>query len=151
MLSQTISREAALNKGQTQHTRSTMLLIDDSKTIRHTAQTLLSGSNWDVVTAADGYEGLAKLVDCQPDIIFTDLMMPRLNGYEICILIKSHPFFHKIPVILLSSKESVFDRAQGGLSGADDYLCKPFTHQAITSVIEKYLGSSPKHNNESDG
>lgn len=151
MLSQTISRGAALNKAQTRHTHLTMLLIDDSKTIRHTAQTLLARSDWEVVTAADGYEGLARLVDCRPDIVFTDLMMPRLNGYEICVLIKSHPFFHKIPVILLSSKESVFDRAQGCLSGADDYLCKPFTHQVIASVIEKYLGSPPKHNNESDG
>lgn len=140
-----------MNKGQTKHTRSTILLIDDSKTIRHSAQTLFSQSDWAVVTAADGYEGLAKLVDCQPNIVFTDLMMPRLNGYEVCVLIKTHPLFHKLPVILLSSKESIFDRAQGCLSGADDYLCKPFTHQAITAVIGKYLGAPPKHNNESDG
>ena len=112
-----------------------VMVIDDSKTIRRTAETLLKKEGCDVVTAIDGFEALAKISDQQPNIIFVDIMMPRLDGYQTCALIKNHREFKKTPVVMLTSKDSLFDRARGKLVGADQYLTKPFSKKSLTDAV----------------
>jgi twitching motility two-component system response regulator PilG len=102
------------------------MVIDDSKTIRRTAETLLKREGADVVTATDGFEALAKIADHQPQIIFVDIMMPRLDGYQTCALIKNNQMFKSTPVIMLSSKDGLFDKARGRIVGSEQYLTKPF-------------------------
>jgi twitching motility two-component system response regulator PilG len=116
-----------------------VMVIDDSKTIRRTAETLLKREGADVVTATDGFEALAKIADQQPQIIFVDIMMPRLDGYQTCALIKQHPQLKTTPVIMLSSKDGVFDRARGRLAGSDRYLTKPFTRDGLVEAINQHL------------
>jgi twitching motility two-component system response regulator PilG len=116
-------------------TRLKVLVIDDSQTIRRSAETLLSAAGYAVVTAADGYEALAKVVDETPDLIFIDIMMPRLDGFQTCALIKANPRYAAIPVVMLSSKDGLFDRARGRLAGADDYLTKPFTRDELLGAL----------------
>jgi len=113
-----------------------VVLIDDSNTIRRSGEIFLSQAGCKVVLAEDGFDGLSKIVDAIPDIIFVDVMMPRLDGYQTCSLIKSHQQFKKIPVVMLTSKDTLFDRARGKLVGSDQYLIKPFTKKSlIESVI----------------
>lgn len=116
-----------------------VMVIDDSKTIRRTAETLLRKEGCDVVTATDGFEALAKIVDHQPGIIFIDIMMPRLDGYDTCALIKNNQMFKKTPVIMLSSKDGLFDRARGRIVGSEQYLTKPFTKEELLSAIRRYV------------
>ena len=116
-----------------------ILIIDDSKTIRRTAETLLKKEGCDVVTATDGFEALAKISDQQPHIIFVDIMMPRLDGYQTCALIKHNKVFRSIPVIMLSSKDGLFDRARGRIVGSEHYLTKPFTRDELLSAIERHV------------
>ncbi|MDH4458591.1 MAG: response regulator [Nevskia sp.] len=116
-----------------------VLVIDDSQTIRRSAETLLAAAGYTVVTAADGYEALAKVVDERPDLIFIDIMMPRLDGFQACALIKAHPRFAATPVVMLSSKDGLFDRARGRLAGADDYLTKPFTRDELLGAVRAGL------------
>jgi twitching motility two-component system response regulator PilG len=116
-----------------------VMVIDDSKTIRHTAETLLRNAGCKVVTAIDGFEALVRIVDHEPDIIFVDIMMPRLDGYQTCALIKHNQFFKKTPVIMLSSKDGLFDRARGRIVGSEKYLTKPFTRDELLSAIEQYV------------
>jgi len=108
-----------------------ILVIDDSKTIRRTAETLLSKEGCQVFTAIDGFDALSKIADHQPDLIFVDIMMPRLDGYETCSLIKHNKVFKKTPVIMLSSKDGLFDRARGRIVGSEQYLTKPFTKDEL--------------------
>jgi len=113
-----------------------VVLIDDSNTIRRSGEIFLSQAGCRVVLAEDGFDGLSKVVDTQPDIIFVDVMMPRLDGYQTCALIKNNPQFKKIPVVMLTSKDTLFDRARGKLVGSDQYLIKPFNKKSlIESVI----------------
>ena len=116
-----------------------VMVIDDSKTIRRTAETLLKKEGCDVVTATDGFEALAKISDQQPQIIFVDIMMPRLDGYQTCSLIKHNKVFRTIPVIMLSSKDGLFDRARGRIVGSEHYLTKPFTREELLSAIETHV------------
>lgn len=116
-----------------------VLIIDDSKTIRRSAESLLKKEGCTVVTAADGFEALAKIVAQKPDIIFVDIMMPRLDGYQTCALIKHNSVFHKTPVIMLSSKDSIFDKARGKIVGSEHYLTKPFSKDDLLSVISNYV------------
>lgn len=116
-----------------------VLVIDDSKVIRRTAETLLKKEGCDVVTAEDGFDALAKVADHRPDIVFVDIMMPRLNGYETCSLIKNNRAFSTTPVIMLSSKDGLFDRARGRIVGSDQYLTKPFTKEELISAIERHV------------
>ncbi|MEM9387178.1 MAG: response regulator [Pseudomonadota bacterium] len=116
-----------------------VLVIDDSKTIRRTAETLLKREGCDVVTAEDGFDALAKVADHEPDIVFVDIMMPRLNGYETCSLIKNNRAFRSIPVIMLSSKDGLFDRARGRIVGSEEYLTKPFTKDELLEAIERHV------------
>lgn len=115
-----------------------VLVIDDSKTIRRTAETLLSKEGCEVMTAVDGFEALAKIADEKPDIIFVDIMMPRLDGYQTCALIKHNKLFRGTPVIMLSSKDGLFDRARGRIVGSEQYLTKPFTRDELVGAVQRY-------------
>ena len=115
-----------------------VMVIDDSKTIRRTAETLLKREGADVVTATDGFEALAKIADQQPQIIFVDIMMPRLDGYQTCALIKNNQLFKSTPVIMLSSKDGLFDKARGRMVGSEDYLTKPFTKDQLLQAVERH-------------
>ena len=118
-----------------------VLVIDDSKTIRKTAETLLSKEGCEVYTAVDGFDALAKVADYTPDIVFVDIMMPRLDGYQTCSLIKHNKVFKSIPVIMLSSKDGLFDRARGRIVGSEYYLTKPFTKDELLSAIETHVSA----------
>ena len=113
-----------------------VMVIDDSKTIRRTAETLLKREGAEVVTATDGFEALAKIADQQPQIIFVDIMMPRLDGYQTCALIKNNQLFKSTPVIMLSSKDGLFDKARGRMVGSQDYLTKPFTKDQLLQAVQ---------------
>lgn len=119
--------------------RGKVLVIDDSKTIRRSAENLLAQEGYSVITADDGYEALAKVVEHNPDIIFVDIMMPRLDGYQTCALIKNNSRYAKIPIILLSSKDSIFDKARGRIVGSQYYLTKPFTRDDLLGAINGHL------------
>jgi twitching motility two-component system response regulator PilG len=116
-----------------------VMVIDDSQTIRRTAESLLTKEGYTVVTAADGFEALAKVADHQPDIIFIDIMMPRLDGYQACALIKSNQRYKETPVIMLSSKDGLFDRARGRIVGSDEYLTKPFTRDELIGAVRTHV------------
>ncbi len=116
-----------------------VMVIDDSKTIRRTAETLLKKAGCEVVTATDGFEALAKIADEKPSIIFVDIMMPRLDGYQTCALIKNNQVFRDTPVIMLSSKDGLFDRARGRIVGSDQYLTKPFTKDELLGAIREHV------------
>ncbi|HET9735447.1 MAG TPA: response regulator [Burkholderiales bacterium] len=116
-----------------------VLVIDDSNTIRRSAEIFLRQAGFDVILAEDGFDALAKISDHQPKVIFVDIMMPRLDGYQTCTLIKQHPRLKSTPVIMLSSKDGVFDRARGRLAGSDRYLTKPFTKEALIDAVNEYV------------
>jgi twitching motility two-component system response regulator PilG len=115
-----------------------VMVIDDSNTIRRTAEALLMKTGCSVITAEDGFDALSKIVSTQPDIIFIDVMMPRLNGYETCSIIRSNADFDRIPVILLSSKSSFCDKARGTVVGANNYLTKPFSKDELLDAINRH-------------
>ena len=116
-----------------------VMVIDDSKTIRRTAETLLKKEGCAVVTATDGFEALSKITDQEPDIIFVDIMMPRLDGYQTCALIKHNQVFRDTPVIMLSSKDGLFDKARGRIVGSYQYLTKPFTKEELLGAIKRHV------------
>jgi len=116
-----------------------VMVIDDSKTIRRTAETLLRKEGCEVVTATDGFEALAKISDQHPQIIFVDIMMPRLDGYQTCALIKNNQMFKSTPVIMLSSKDGLFDKARGRIVGSEQYLTKPFTREELLGAIRRHV------------
>lgn len=116
-----------------------VMVIDDSKTIRRSAENLLKAVGCEVETAMDGFEALAKITRQNPDIIFVDIMMPRLDGYQTCALIKNNQSFKSIPVIMLSSKDSIFDRARGRIVGSEEYLTKPFSKEDLIGAIESHV------------
>ena len=120
-----------------------VLVIDDSNTIRRSAEVFLRGAGFEVILAEDGFDALAKIADHQPQVIFVDIMMPRLDGYQTCALIKQNPHLKSTPVIMLSSKDGVFDRARGRLAGSDQYLTKPFTREGLIEVVNHYVGAKP--------
>lgn len=116
-----------------------VMVIDDSKTIRRTAETLLKKAGCEVFTATDGFEALSKIADHKPDIIFVDIMMPRLDGYQTTALIKNNNMFKSTPVVMLSSKDGLFDRARGRIVGSEQYLTKPFTKDELLSAIQQLV------------
>jgi len=121
-----------------------ILVIDDSNTIRRSAEMYLRQAGFDVILAEDGFDALAKISDHQPRVIFVDIMMPRLDGYQTCALIKQNPHLKATPVIMLSSKDGVFDRARGRLAGSDRYLTKPFTREALIETVQEYVKAGPE-------
>ena len=112
-----------------------VLVIDDSNTIRRSAEIFLRQAGFEVILADDGFDALAKISDHRPQVIFVDIMMPRLDGYQTCALIKQNPQLKSTPVIMLSSKDGVFDRARGRLAGSDRYLTKPFTKDSLLKTV----------------
>ena len=118
-----------------------VLVIDDSKTIRRTAESLLAKEGCEVFTAVDGFDALSKIADHQPDLVFVDIMMPRLDGYQTCALIKKNSRFHAMPVVMLSSKDGLFDRARGRMVGSDQYLTKPFTKESLLKAVAAHVKS----------
>lgn len=119
-----------------------VMVIDDSKTIRRTAETLLKKAGCEVLTATDGFEALSIIADSHPDLIFVDIMMPRLDGYQTCALIKNNELYRNIPVIMLSSKDGLFDRARGRIVGSEQYLTKPFTRDELLGAIKKHAAKA---------
>lgn len=118
-----------------------VMVVDDSKTIRRTAETLLKKEGFEVITATDGFDALSKIADSKPAIIFVDIMMPRLDGYQTCALIKNNSEFKSTPVIMLSSKDGLFDKAKGRIVGSDQYLTKPFSRDELIGAIEKFVSA----------
>jgi twitching motility two-component system response regulator PilG len=116
-----------------------VMIIDDSKTIRRTAESLLKKVGCTVITAIDGFDALAKIADTHPNIIFVDIMMPRLDGYQTCALIKNNSAFHSTPVVMLSSKDGLFDKAKGRIVGSDQYLTKPFSKDELIGAIKQHV------------
>ena len=112
-----------------------VLVIDDSKTIRRSAENLLTKEGYNVITATDGFDALAKIADARPEIIFVDIMMPRLDGYQTCALIKNNSEFKATPVVMLSSKDGLFDKAKGRIVGSDQYITKPFSRDELLGTI----------------
>ena len=116
-----------------------VMVIDDSKTIRRTAETLLKNAGCEVITAIDGFDALAKIADHHPGIIFVDIMMPRLDGYQTCALIKNNNAFKGTPVIMLSSRDGLFDKAKGRIVGSDQFLTKPFSKEELLDAISAHV------------
>ncbi|MDD3450384.1 MAG: twitching motility response regulator PilG [Gammaproteobacteria bacterium] len=116
-----------------------VMVIDDSKTIRRSAETLLKKAGCEVMTAEDGFDALSKIVEGRPDIIFVDIMMPRLDGYQTCALIKNNSQYRHIPVVMLSSKDGLFDKAKGRIVGSDQYVTKPFTKDELLDAIRRHV------------
>ena len=116
-----------------------VMVIDDSNTIRKSAEIFLMQSGCTVVLAEDGFDALAKIADHQPDVIFVDIMMPRLDGYQTCALIKNNSNFKSTPVIMLSSKDGLFDKARGRIVGSEQYLTKPFTREELLGAIRRHV------------
>ncbi len=115
-----------------------VLVIDDSNTIRRSAEIFLRQGGHEVVLAEDGFDALAKVNDHAPELIFCDILMPRLDGYQTCAIIKRNPRFAHVPVIMLSSKDGLFDKARGRMVGSEDYLTKPFTKEQLLRAVEAY-------------
>ncbi|WP_310460328.1 response regulator [Sphaerotilus sp.] len=113
-----------------------VLVIDDSNTIRRSAEIFLKQGGCEVVLAEDGFDALAKVSDHRPDLIFCDILMPRLDGYQTCAIIKRNPEFASVPVIMLSSKDGLFDKARGRMVGSEDYLTKPFTKDQLLQAVQ---------------
>ena len=115
-----------------------VLVIDDSNTIRRSAEIFLKQGGYTVVLAEDGFDALAKVNDHQPHLIFCDILMPRLDGYQTCAIIKRNPKFSGVPVIMLSSKDGLFDKARGRMVGSEDYLTKPFTKDQLLQAVQQH-------------
>ena len=118
------------------------MVIDDSNTIRRSAEIFLGQAGCEVFLAEDGFDALAKIADHLPDLIFVDVMMPRLDGYQTCALIKKNPKFKATPVVMLSSKDGLFDRARGRMVGSDQYLTKPFTKDSLLAAVSAHVSDS---------
>ena len=114
-----------------------VLVVDDSNTIRRSAEIFLKQGGHEVLLAEDGFDALAKINDYQPDLIFCDILMPRLDGYQTCAIIKRNAVFSSVPVVMLSSKDGVFDKARGRMVGSQDYLTKPFTKDQLLQTVQQ--------------
>jgi twitching motility two-component system response regulator PilG len=119
-----------------------VMVIDDSNTIRRSAEIFLKQAGCNVILAEDGFDALSKIADQQPQVIFCDIMMPRLDGYQTCSLIKKNPRFSSTPVIMLSSKDGLFDRARGRMVGSDEYLTKPFTKDSLLQAVALHASAT---------
>ena len=116
-----------------------VLVVDDSGTIRKTAETILKKEGYTVASAEDGFAAFSQIIEFKPSIIFLDIMMPRLDGYQVCSVIKSNPDFQNIPVLMLSSKDSIFDKARGKIVGANHFMTKPFSRDELLGAIANYI------------
>lgn len=116
-----------------------VMVIDDSNTIRKSTEAILSKEGYEVLTASDGFEAMSMITDNHPDIIFVDIMMPRLDGYQTCSLIKNNRQFKDTPVVMLSSKDGLFDRARGRIAGSDQHINKPFSREDLIGAIHEHV------------
>ena len=116
-----------------------VMIIDDSRTIRKSAETLLTKEGCEVLTAEDGFDALAKIAEHKPNLIFVDIMMPKSDGYQTCTLIKNNRQFRDTPVIMLTSKDSIFDKARGRIVGSEEYLTKPFTRDDLMQAVSRHV------------
>ena len=116
-----------------------VMIIDDSSTVRKSTEITLKPFGCEIISAENGFEAMSKVVENKPDIIFVDITMPRLDGYQACALIKNNPEYQSIPVIMLSSKDGIFDKARGRMAGANEYLAKPFTTEGLLSIIRLHV------------
>ncbi|MCO5118444.1 MAG: response regulator [Burkholderiaceae bacterium] len=116
-----------------------VMVIDDSNTIRRSAEIFLGKAGARVILAEDGFDALAKIADHEPQLIFCDILMPRLDGYQTCAMIKRSPRFRDIPVVMLSSKDGLFDRARGRMVGSDRYLTKPFSKDSLLATVAEFV------------
>ncbi|MBS0335748.1 MAG: response regulator [Proteobacteria bacterium] len=116
-----------------------VMVIDDSNTIRRSAEIFLLQAGATVILAEDGFDALAKIADYLPEVVFVDIMMPRLDGYQTCALIKKNPKFAATPVVMLSSKDGLFDRARGRMVGSNEYLTKPFTKDSLLRTVSAHV------------
>ena len=137
--SQTIGSANAGEESVSEKPAAKVMVVDDSNTIRKTAETILKKEGYEVFTANNGFEAMSVITDTRPDIIFVDIMMPRLDGYQTCKLIKNNSYFKKTPVIMLSSKDSLFDRARGRVAGSEQHINKPFTKSELLAAIHRYV------------
>ncbi len=135
-MNQALTQEGAGSETATEVVR--VLVIDDSNTIRRSAEIFLKQGGHQVVLAEDGFDALAKVNDHQPHLIFCDILMPRLDGYQTCAIIKRNPKFSGVPVIMLSSKDGLFDKARGRMVGSEDYLTKPFTKDQLLQAVQQH-------------
>src|SRR5215468_9204849 len=119
-----------------------VLLVDDSRTVRKIVEQILQRERIEVVSASDGLEAFAILVDAQPDLMLLDILLPRMDGYQVCQVVRHHPDFRDLPILLLSSKGSMVDRMRGKLAGSTDYISKPFDSAALLLTVQRYLNSS---------
>ena len=144
----TLDAGLSLNAGGTELrdpvalTGAKVMVIDDSNTIRRSAEIFLLQAGCTVILAEDGFDALAKITDHQPDLIFVDIMMPRLDGYQTCALIKKNSRFHQTPVVMLSSKDGLFDRARGRMVGSDQYLTKTFIKERLLKAVGTHVKSA---------
>ena len=115
-----------------------VLVIDDSNTIRRSAEIFLKQGGHEVLLAEDGFDALSKVNDHKPHLIFCDILMPRLDGYQTCAIIKRNADFSSVPVVMLSSKDGVFDKARGRMVGSQDYLTKPFTKDQLLQAVQQF-------------
>ena len=135
--------DAATDAGTPNLSGLKVMVIDDSNTIRRSAEIFLLQAGCKVILAEDGFAALSKITDHQPDIIFCDIIMPRLDGYQTCALIKKNPHFSGTPVVMLSSKDGLFDRARGRMVGSDEYLTKPFTRDSLLRTVATHAMAHP--------
>lgn len=127
-----------------------VMIIDDSNTIRRSAEIFLKSAGCEVILAEDGFDALAKISNEHPEVIFVDIMMPRLDGYQTCTLIKRNARYKTTPVIMLSSKDGLFDRARGRMVGSDQYLTKPFTQETLIDAVQTYAAISRNNQQEAE-
>ncbi len=125
----------------TQKSTFKILVIDDSNTVRQSAEMFLKQGGHEVFLAEDGFDALSKVCDHQPDLIFCDILMPRLDGYQTCAIIKRNPSYEDIPIVMLSSKDGVFDKARGRMVGAQEYLTKPFGRESLLQSVQHFAGA----------
>ena len=128
-------------EGTTEAKKLRILVIDDSATIRRSAETMLANEGCDVITAENGFEALSKITRYHPDLIFVDIMMPRLDGYQTCAIIKNNSEFRDTPVVMLTSKDGLFDMARGRVVGSDQYLTKPFTREELLGAVKQHTAA----------
>jgi twitching motility two-component system response regulator PilG len=133
------SKEEAQTAGETRKLR--ILVVDDSATIRRSAETMLANEGCEVITAENGFEALSKITRHHPDLIFVDIMMPRLDGYQTCAIIKNNAEFRETPVVMLTSKDGLFDMARGRVVGSDQYLTKPFTREELLGAVKQHTAA----------
>ena len=118
-----------------------ILVVDDSSTIRRSAESMLTAEGYEVVTAENGFEALSKVARHNPDLIFVDIMMPRLDGYQTCAIIKNNAEYRSTPVVMLTSKDGLFDQARGRVVGSDLYLTKPFTKEELLAAVAQHASA----------